>query len=691
MALAPEKIRSFTLLGASGVGKTSLAEALLFLSGASHRLGKVDDGSSLLDQDPEERQRKITLASKVQSLDFQGYRIYFADSPGFPDFAAEAAAPLAMLDAAVIVVDATVGVDIATQRFFQAAVAQKKPILFFINKMDKAQADFSRTLESIQSRLSRRAHPVSLPIGQGDGFRGVLDLIDGRAFVYQGGKAEEQAVPTEESEAFLAAQRRLIEEVAETDEALFERLAAGETLKKDDVLPRLIQDIEEEEILPVLVGSSNPPQGITLLLETLEHLILPPDRLPEKLGTHPQSGETEIRKPFVAESVSAQVFKVLSDPGIGDIYFLKIFSGTLRHGEDLLNGRNQASERMGHLFVFQGKERKEVAEATVGEIVGVAKLKNTRLGDTLGDSTRPIQYPTIVFPQPVLSLAVHPKTRQDQEKLGMALGKLSANDPTCHFHIDPETGETIVSGMGDVHIEVLAERLRDKYGIEISLGKPHVPYRETVTRKVRVQGKYKKQSGGHGQYGDVWLEVEPRPLGSGFEFVDAIKGGAIPSKYVPSVEMGVKEAMLKGTLAGYPVVDLKATLCDGSYHSVDSSDLAFQIAGSMALKKAEEEARPILLEPIMRLEVTAPPEFTGAITNDLSSRRGKIVGMTQEGDFHIVQGEAPMGELFKYATDLRSLTHGAGSHRMEFVRYEPLPPQLFDKVEKRSAVGAASH
>lgn len=688
MALAPEKIRSFTLLGASGVGKTSLAESLLFRSGASHRLGKVDDATSLLDQDPEESRRKITLSSKVQSLDFQGYRIYFADSPGFPDFAAEAAAPLAMLDAVVIVVDATLGVDIATQRFFQAAVAQKKPILFFINKMDKAQADFERTLESIQSRLSRRAHPVSLPIGQGDSFRGVLDLIDGRAFIYQEGKPEELGVPAEEAERFQLAQRHLIEEIAETDEVLFERLAVGEALKKEDVLPRLIQDIETEEILPVLVGSANPPQGITLLLETLEHLILPPDRLPEKAGSHPQSGEDEIRKPFVAESVSAQVFKVLSDPGIGDIYFLKIFSGTLRHGEDLLNGRNLASERMGHLFVFQGKERKEVAEATVGEIVGVAKLKNTRLGDTLGDSTRPIQYSPIIFPQPVLSLAVHPKTRHDQERLGMALGKLSANDPTCHFHIDAETGETIVSGMGDVHIEVLAERLRDKYGIEISLGKPHVPYRETVTRKVRVQGKYKKQSGGHGQYGDVWLEVEPRDLGSGFEFVDAIKGGAIPSKYVPSVEMGVKEAMLKGTLAGYPLVDLKVTLCDGSYHSVDSSDLAFQIAGSLALKKAEEEARPILLEPVMYLEVTAPPEFIGAITNDLSSRRGKIVGMSQDGDLQIVQGEAPMGELFKYATDLRSLTHGAGFHHMEFVRYEPLPPQLFDKVEKRMTGGA---
>ncbi|MFO1464204.1 MAG: elongation factor G [bacterium] len=686
MAHSPEKIRSFTLLGGSGVGKTSLAEALLFAAGVTHRLGKVDEGNSVLDQEPEELKRKISLSSKVQCLDWQGYRLHFADTPGFPDFSGEAVGPLAMLDAAVIVVDATVGVDVAAQQFFRLAVRHKKPILFFVNKMDKEHADFEKTLASIRA-LSKHAQPVGLPIGAGAEFRGVLDLVDGRAFRYEKGQAVEVPVPFEEAERFQAAQRALIEEIAETDEALFERLAGGEALKKDDVLPRLIQDIEDEEILPVLVGSALPPQGITLLLDTLTHLVLSPDRLPDRTGVHPQSGEPELRKPFVAESAAAQVFKVISDPGIGDIFFMKIFSGTLRHGEDLRNGRSLATERLGHLFLFQGKERKEVGEATVGEVVGVAKLKNTRLGDTLGDPTRPIQLPAIAFPEPVLSVAIHPKTRQDQEKLGIALGKLTSNDPTFHFHIDPESGETLVSGMGEVHIEVITERLRGKYGIEITLGKPHVPYRETVMRKVKVQGKYKKQSGGHGQYGDVWIEIEPLPPGAGFEFVDAIKGGVIPSKYIPAVEEGIKQAMRRGVLAGYPVVDLKATLCDGTYHSVDSSDLAFQIAGSMAFKKAEEEARPILLEPIMNLEVSTPAEFVGAISNDLSSRRGRIVGMEQDGDMHLVRGEAPMAELFKYATDLRSLTHGAGSYRTEFARYEPLPPPLFDKVEKRKPEG----
>ncbi len=677
-----EKIRSVTLLGASGAGKTSLAEALLFGAGATHRLGSVDEGSSHLDQDPEEIKRRISLSSKLQSLDWDGHRLYLADTPGFPDFIGEALAPLALLDAAVIVVDATVGVDVATRELFEQAVELKKPILFFINKMDKERADFERTLASIRE-LSRHAHPVTLPMGSGEGFHGVLDLIDGRAFTYEKGQPVEWSIPENEKERFQEMQKRLIEEIAETDETLFERLAGGEILKKEDVLPRLIQDIEDEEILPVLVGSSKPPQGIRLLLDTLTHLILAPDRLPPKEGKSP-SGESEIRNPHFAESVSAQVFKIVSDSGVGDIFFLKILSGTLLHGADLLNPRSGATERMGHLFTFRGKERLEVNEASLGEVVGVAKLKNTRLGDTLADPSRPILYGLPNFPAPVISVALHPKTRQDQEKLGLALGKLTAHDPTFHYHVDAEAGGTVVSGLGEVHLEVIHERLKSRHGVEVTLGKPQVPYRETVTRKVKVQGKYKKQSGGHGQYGDVWIEVEPLPLGGGFEFVDAIKGGSIPSKYIPAVEHGVKEAMQKGALAGYPVVDLKVTLCDGSFHSVDSSDLAFQIAGSMALKKGEEEAKPILLEPILHLEVTTPPEFVGAITNDLTARRGKIVGMRQEKERHVVEGEAPMSELFKYSTDLRSLTHGAGHHRMEFVRYEPLPPQHYAKIEKRA-------
>lgn len=389
-----------------------------------------------------------------------------------------------------------------------------------------------------------------------------------------------------------------------------------------------------------------------------------------------------MRKGLAVESAAAQVFKVVSDPGVGDIYYLKLGSGNVKHGEDLFNSRSKDLERCNHLFQMKGRERHEVVEAVAGDVVLVPKLKSTLVGDTLSDKGRPFKLPPIEFPKPVLSLAIQPKTRQDMEKLGMALGKLTSNDPTFHFHIDPEFSETIVSGMGEVHIEVITERLKAKYAIEVTAGKPHVPYRETILAKAQVQGKYKKQTGGHGQYGDVWLRIAPRGLGQGFEFLDEIRGGSIPSKYIPAIEKGVREAMHRGVLAGYPVVDFQVAVYDGSFHSVDSSDLAFQIAASMAFKKAEQEARPILLEPIMKLEIIAPPEFVGGITNDLASRRGKIVGMNQEGDLHVIHGEVPQSELYKYATSLRGLTHGAGSHRMEFARYEPVPPNIMDKVIK---------
>jgi elongation factor G len=681
-SLEPDKIRSLTLLGASGSGKTSLAEALLYRAETTHRLGKVDEGSSHLDTDPEEIRRKISLFSKIQTLSWQGHRIHLADTPGFPDFIGEVIAPLAVLDAAVIVVDATIGVDVAVKRLFQMAVRRKKPILFFINKMDKERADFAKTLESIREHLSKHAHPVALPIGEGPTFRGVLDLVDGRAFTYEGEKAVEGKPPAAEEARFQEWQKKLIEEVAETDEALFEKLAAGETLKKDDILPRLIQDIEEEEILPVLVGSAVPPKGTALLLDCLTHLILPPPKLPPVEGVHPKTGEAEVRRGLAVESTTAQVFKIVSDPGVGDVYYLKLSAGTAKHGIDLYNARSQETERIGHLFQMRGRERSETAEATAGDVVIVPKLKSSLVGDTLGDPQRPFRLIPIEFPQPLLSLAIHPKTRQDQDKMGNALGKILSNDPSFHYRVDPEFAETIVAGMGEVHIEVITERLKSKYGIEVSLGKPHIPYRETITGKAQVQGKYKKQTGGHGQYGDVWIRMEPKGLGEGFEFVDDIRGGAIPAKYIPAVEKGVRDAMQHGILAGYPVVDFKVSLYDGSFHSVDSSDLAFQIAGSLAFKKAEQEARPLLLEPIMRLSVSAPPEYVGALTNDLAARRGKVVGMIQEGDLQVVQGEVPQAELFKYATDLRGLTHGAGSHQMEFARYEPVPNHLLDRVLK---------
>jgi len=680
-----DKVRSFTLLGASGSGKTSLAEALLFRAQAIHRLGKVDDGTSQLDSDPEEHKRKISLFSKVQSLSWKDYRLHLADTPGFPDFLGEVLAPLQVMDAAVLVIDATVGVDVSARLFFKEAMRLKKPVLIFLNKFDKAQADFERCLDSIRNNLSRHAFPIALPLGNGAGFRGVLDLVDGRALEENEKGVKEIAIPWEEQEKFQDWQKKLIEEVAETDEALFEKLGNGEVLKKEDILPSLMKDIEEEEIIPILVGSSLGMQGVSLLLETATHLLLPPAQLPESRGKNPTNGLVETRKGSLSESPCAQVFKIQSDPGMGDLYFLKIFSGKLMHGQDLLNGRSMALERCNHLFKISGRERHEVAEAFAGDVVAVAKLKASQVGDTLSDASRPFALEAIHYPNAVLSKALHPKTRQDQEKLGIALGKLTALDPTFHFHHDAEFSETLVSGMGEVHLEVMLERLQSKYGIALELCEPHVPYRETIVGRSEVQGKYKKQTGGHGQYGDVWIRMSPSALGHGFTFVDGIKGGVIPSKYIPAVEKGIREAMHRGVLAGYPVVDFQVELYDGSFHNVDSSDLAFQIAGSMAFKKAEEEAHPILLEPVMRVEILTPVDYVGAITNDLASRRGKILGMDQEGDLQVIQGEVPMAELFSYATDLRGLTHGSGSHRAEFARYEAVPGNLLSKVLKEKS------
>jgi elongation factor G len=558
------------------------------------------------------------------------------------------------------------------QAALQSRREAQKPILFFINKMDKPSR-FERAWNR-SKQFDEHAHP---PSSIGSGRIQGCSIIDSRAFAIRR-KASEEKIPAEEETRFNEWQKKLIEEVAETDESLFEKLASGEDLKKDDILPRLIQDIEEEEIIPVLVGSSVPPKGLTLILDTLTHLILPPSKLPDLKGKNPQNGEEEIRKGLPVESAATQVFKVVSDPGVGDIFFLKIFSGTVYHGEDLVNPRSKEQERMGHLFLFSGKERVEVKEAFAGDVVGAAKLKNTEAGDTLCDRNRPIAIDPIGFPAPVLSMAVKPKTRQDQEKMGFAMGKLTAYDPTFHYHIDHEFAETIVSGMGEVQIEVIVERLRSKQGIDISLGTPHVPYRETIT-KVQVQGNAKavrRPRAGAATCGSAWSQRRSTQVSVADEI-----GGAVLRVYSLSGAGGEVRCLriwpdIRRRSQGRP---LRRQLPRWILRP------GFQIAGSMTLKKAEEEARPILLEPILSIEVLIPADFVGAITNDLTTRRGKILGMDQDGDLHVIRGEVPMAEVFKYATDLRSLTHGAGRHKMEFARYEPVPANLMDKVVKENS------
>lgn len=674
----PDKIRSLTLLGGPGSGKTALAEALLFRAGVIHHI----DGGRMLDVEPEEVRRQSTVFSKIQTLTWQKHTIHLADTPGAADFVGGAIAAIAALDAAVIVLDATSTVDVATRQYFELAVRHKKPVLFFISKMDKELADYDRALDSIRKTLTRHAQPVSLPIGSGSAFQGGIDLLEGKAYFYEGDSIKKADIPAEHQDEYESAYNALMEEVAGTDEALFEKVASGEKLERSEFMPQLLQAIKHGDIVPVLCGSAVPPRGTTLLLDALINLVAPPTDQPEPDAKNDTDGSAISLKIDPTAPAVARVFKIFSDAGIGDIFFMKIVTGSVKAGDDVTNTRSRERERLGHLFRFHGKERSEVAEAAAGDIVAVAKLKGSLVGDTLCAPERSVSLPPIQFPNAVHSVSVQPKTRKDQDKLGIALSKLSNVDPTLKYHIDPEFNETILSGMGEVHLEVTAGRLKDRYGVEITVGRPHVPYRETLTKKVESQGRHKKQTGGHGQFGDVWVRVEPLPLGGGFEFADEIKGGVIPGKFIPSVETGVRDCMKKGTLAGFPVVDVKVTLFDGSYHTVDSSDVAFQLAGALAFRKCQEKAGPILLEPIMRVEVTVPSDYVGAITNQLSGHRGRILGMDAAGDLQVVRAEVPMGEMFTYSTELRSVTQGAGSFTMEFAQYEAVPSHLIPQIQE---------
>ena len=684
----PDKVRSLTLVGAPGCGKTVLAEALLVRAKVLPQL----EGGKTLDTEPEEIKRRSSVFSKIQGLTWEGHEITIADTPGGVDFVGSAIAPLSVMDVAVLVVDATTGVDVPTRQFYELALAYDKPMLIFVNKLDKENADFDRAVASIRNTLTKKALPVALPIVQNSSVEGAIDVVESRAIAF-GDKDKDIPIPEDQKEDFELAQQALWEEVAGTDDALFEKLASGDTVTKEEVLPQLVKAIALREIIPIIGGTAMPPRGTSLLLDTICKLMPAPVIL-----SAPSQAEGEAALPLTLgadQPALCQVFRVTSDPGVGELFFLRVVNGTIRSGDDLLNPRQKDRERIGHMIRIQGKERKELTEAIIGQVVAVPKLKHTLAGDTLCFPNRPVTLAPIRFPNPVHSVTVHPETRKDQDKLGVALGKLAQTDPTLHHHVDAEFNEIILSGMGEVHLEIVAGRLRDRYGIQLTMGLPHVAYRETLTKKVKSQGRHKKQTGGHGQFGDVWITAEPLPLGSGFEFVDDIKGGVVPNKFIPSVETGIRDTMKRGGLVGYPVVDLRVSLYDGSYHSVDSSDMAFQMAGAIGFRKCLELSGTTLLEPIMRLKITVLADYVGAITSDLNSRRGRILGMDTVGDVQTVHAEIPQSEIFRYSTDLRSMTQGAGTFSMEFARYEPVPSMLVEPIkaqlaERRKAAESAS-
>jgi len=657
MAIEIGKIRNVGIVGHGGVGKTSLVEAMLFAAGAVTRLGRVDDGSTTTDFDPDEIRRKISINTSIAYCDWKGHHINLVDTPGYGDFIADARAGLRVVEAAIV---------------WKFATEYNLPRAVVVNRLDRERADFFRTFESLGKRLKGRLVTLHLPIGEESSFRGFVDLVKMKAVTLTGNKPAEGEIPAELADRAKEYREKLVEAAAETDDDLLAKYLEEGSLGEPEMLKALRAGIAAGKLMPVMCAAASKSIGVHALLDLIVDSLPSPADRQEIEGTDLKTKQPATRTADAKAPVTALVFKTLSDPHIGKLSLFRVMTGTLR------------AERMGHVSWLQGKTQKNVEALGPGEIGVAQKLKETQTGDTLTEEAQPFELPKITFPEAAISFAIQPKTRGDEDKISNALARIAEEDPTVHYHFDPETKQLLVSGVGSLHVEMVVERMKRKYNVEVNLLPPRIPYKETVKGRAEGQGKYKKQTGGRGQYGDTWLRVEPMPRGGGFEFVDDIFGGAVPRNFIPSVEKGVRDCMKKGIIAGYPVVDMKVTLYDGSYHDVDSSDMAFQIAASMGLQKVFMDARPILLEPIMNVEVATPADHAGDVIGDLNSRRGRIVGMEPAGETAAVRAVVPMSEMLTYESSLRSMTGGRGGYSMEFSHYEEVPSFLADKVIKEA-------
>jgi len=675
-----DKLRNVALVAHGGAGKTSLAEALLFQAGATKRLGSVDQGTSILDYDPEEVKRKISITTSVAPIEWKGYKINILDTPGYFDFVGEVIGSLRVADGAVIVVCATNGVEVGTEKVWGYADERDLPRMVFINKMDRENADFFKVLARLREMYGQQVIPIQLPIGQAEGFKGIVDLVKMKGFIYSNGKVEEVDIPDELQADVESYREALIEAAAVTDDELAMKYLEGEPLSQEELEKALGEGTKTRQIIPVLCGSSLLGAGVDAFLDYCIHCLPAPNETGEVKGVVPGSDEEAVRKQSADESLSALVFKTMADPYVGRLTLFRVYSGVLKSDSQVYNATRQIDERIGQVFLIRGKEQIPVDSVTAGDLAAVAKLQGTLTGDTLCVKNAPIVLPSIQFPEPTLMMAIHPKAKGDEDKIASGLARLQEEDPTFTVTRVTETGQTVVSGIGDMHLEIIASRLASKFGVGVELTVPKVPYKETIKGKADVEYKHKKQTGGRGQYGHVLIRMEPLPPGGGFEFVDEIFGGAVPRQFIPAVEKGVQETMSEGVLAGYPVVDVKVTLYDGSYHSVDSSEMAFKIAASMAFKKGFMQASPILLEPIMSVEVKVPEAYMGDIIGDLNKKRGRILGMDPENGYQIIRALVPQAELFRYATDLRSITQGRGSFKMTFDHYEEVPANIAEQV-----------
>lgn len=677
-----EQLRNVGFISNGGTGKTTLAEAVLFTAGEISRQGKVDDGSTASDYNDDEIERKTSINMSLLYCDWQGYKLNLVDTPGYMDFIGEVRGALRVLDGAVVLLDAVSGVEVGTERVWKYAEEYGISRLFFVNRMDKEHADFYKAVEMAGGRFGGSVVPIQLPLEQGEEFKGIIDLVKMRALIYEpgSGRYEEQGIPPEIEDRVGEYREQLVEAVAECDDELLESYLDKGDLTVEELKVGLRKGVISKQTFPVLCGNALDNLGTRSLLEAIV------DYLPSPLEV-PIPGAEQEREPGDDAPLAALAFKTVSEPHVGELSFFRVYSGVVRSGEDVLNSTEAITERIGQIYLIRGKQRQEVGSVSAGDMGAVVKLRNTHTGDTLCDKKAPIILPGIEFPEPVIRIAVEPKTKGDEEKIGTGLSKLHEEDPSFVSEVDSELKQTVISGQGEIHLEMIVERLKRKFGVDVNLVRPRIPYRETILETVEVQGKYKKQTGGRGQYGDVWIRIEPLSRGTGFEFVDSIVGGAIPSKYIPAVEKGIREAMDNGVLAGYPVVDIKVTLYDGSHHPVDSSDIAFKIAGSMALKKAVSEANSVLLEPIYDVEATVPEELVGDVMGDLSSRRGKILGIDSQRPFQIIRAKVPLAELYRYSTILRSLTQGRGIHTRQFSHYEEVPREISEKIAAESKKG----
>jgi len=683
-----EKTRNIGIIAHIDAGKTTTTERILFYTKKIHRMGEVHEGAATMDWMPQEQERGITITSAATTCFWLDYRINIIDTPGHVDFTAEVERSLRVLDGGVVVFDAVAGVEPQSETVWRQANKYNVPRICFVNKMDRVGADFWRTVDMIRDRLGAVPVPIQIPIGRENNFKGYLDLIEQQSITFiddLGTKSDHTDVPTSMEAEFAQHREYLIERVAETDEDLTLKYLEGEEITKEELIAALRRATIAGTLVPVLCGTALKNKGVQAMLDAVIAYLPSPLDIPPPTGIDPDTHQEVTLQVSDSAPFSALVFKIVSDPFVGRLSYMRVYSGTLLAKGSAENSTKGKIERIGRLLRMHANHREDIDEIRAGDICAAVGLRNTFTGDTLCDPQKPVILESINFPRPVIDIAIEPKTRADQDKMAIALNKLTEEDPTFQLRTDPESGQTIISGMGELHLEVIVDRMFREFKVEANVGRPQVAYRETITREAQAEGKHVRQTGGHGQYGDVWIRVAPNERGKGFEFINAIVGGVIPREYIKPTEMGIKETLENGIIAGYPMIDVKVTLFDGSYHEVDSNEMAFKTAGSLAIKEAARKAAPVLLEPVMLVEVTTSEEFYGDIIGDLNRRRGTILGMESRGAMHVVRGYVPLAEMFGYVNDLRSMTSGRASYSMEFAHYDPVPRNIAEEIVAKAS------